>query len=118
VGSQQDSKVVRGKRSVLAAAAIAVLMVVVGVPRLHADDDRAHCRHETEKAEAKLDRAIADHGKHSHEAVERMEDLRKQRESCYEHIHEWWDGKDQSWHHDDDFGKDLHDHGDHGPDSK
>ena len=107
------------KHSALAVAVIAVLMLLMGAPRLRADDQMEKCRHDAEKAEAKLDRAIAEHGKHSHEAAERMEDLRKQREHCYERIHEWWDGKDQRWHHDDDFGTDLHDRDhDHHPDSK
>lgn len=102
----------RSKRSIFAAAVVAVLMLFMGVPRLHADDEFAECRHKTEKAEAKLDDAIARHGEHSHEAAKQMEDLRKQRENCYEHLHQWWDGKDQKWHKDDDFGTDLHHRGD------
>ena len=59
----------RSKRSIFAAAVVAVLMLFMGVPRLHADDEFAECRHKTEKAEAKLDDAIARHGEHSHEAA-------------------------------------------------
>lgn len=123
VDSQPNAYVTRSKRSVFAAAVVSVLMLFVGVPRLHADDEFAECRHKTEKAEAKLDEAIAKHGKHSHETAERTEDLRKQRETCYDHIHEWWDGRDQKWQRDDDFGKHLHHRGDRDddddrPDSK
>ncbi|MGH9735058.1 MAG: hypothetical protein ACRD8A_10780 [Candidatus Acidiferrales bacterium] len=102
------------RRFGLLAASAAVLMFALGAPVLHAADQFTKCQHDTEKAEAKLDQAIAGHGKHSHEAAKDEETLRKQRESCYEHIHQWWDGKDQKWHHDDDFGTDLHNHG---PDS-
>jgi hypothetical protein len=97
-------------------------MFVVGAPCVRADNQLEKCRHDAEKAEARLDRAITEHGEHSHEAAERMEDLRKQREHCYERLHQWWDGRDQSWHHNDDFGDDLHHRGDHDrdhhPDSK
>ncbi|HLV95157.1 MAG TPA: hypothetical protein VKS44_08185 [Candidatus Acidoferrales bacterium] len=120
---QQNSKITRCKSSMLATAIIAALMLVVGAPRVRADNQLEKCRHNTEKAEAKLDRAITEHGEHSHEAAERMEDLRKQREHCYERLHQWWDGRDQSWHRNDDFGDDLHHRGDHDhdhdhPDSK
>jgi uncharacterized protein YndB with AHSA1/START domain/uncharacterized membrane-anchored protein YhcB (DUF1043 family) len=118
VNAEQISNVARGKRSMLAASVIAVLMLFIGAPRAHGDDQFSKCQRDTQKAEAKLDKAVAEHGKHSHEAAERIEDLRKQRESCYEHIHQWWDGREQKWRHDDDFGKDLHNRDDRVPDSK
>lgn len=114
MNSYRDSTAARRTRSVLASAVIGLLMLLIVAPRLHAADQFTKCQRDAEKAEAKLDQAIAEHGKHSHEAAQREEDLRKQREHCYETIHEWWDGKDQKWHHDDDFGTDLHNHG---PDS-
>lgn len=114
MNSHPDLNATRRGRFGLLAAAAAVLMFALGASALHAADQFTKCQRDAEKAEAKLDQAIAEHGKHSHEAAHREEDLRKQREHCYETIHEWWDGKDQKWHHDDDFGTDLHNHG---PDS-
>lgn len=114
MNSHRDLNATRRGRFGLLAAAAAVLMFALGASALHAADQFTKCQRDAEKAEAKLDQAIAEHGKHSHEAAQREEDLRKQREHCYETIHEWWDGKDQKWHHDDDFGTDLHNHG---PDS-
>ncbi len=95
-------------RSALATIMMALFLMFVGLP-LRADDDRTKCQRDTEKAETKLDEAIRAHGSHSHEASEKMEDLRKQRERCYDRFHEWWDGRDQRWHDDRDFGRDLHD---------
>ena len=100
----------RRRQSFLAAAMVALFLMFVGLPALHADD-RTKCQRDTEKAEAKLDDAIRAHGEHSHEAADRMEDLRKQREHCYDRFHEWWDAKEQKWHDDNDFGHDLHDRG-------
>ncbi|HEX5424334.1 MAG TPA: hypothetical protein VFW94_12350 [Candidatus Acidoferrales bacterium] len=114
MNSHREMNPMRCRPFGLLAAASAVLMFALGAPVLHAADPLTKCQRDTEKAEAKLDKAVAEHGKHSHEAAKDEENLRKQRETCYEHIHEWWDGKDQKWHHDDDYGTDLHNHG---PDS-
>lgn len=96
-------------RSFLAGAMVALFLMFVTLPALHADD-RTKCQRDTERAEAKLDEAIRAHGEHSHEAADRTEDLRKQRERCYDRFHEWWDGKGHKWHDDRDYGNDLHDH--------
>lgn len=97
-------------RSALAALMMALFFMFVGQPGLRADDDRTKCQRDTEKAETRLDDAIQAHGEHSHEAADRMNDLRKQRERCYDRFHEWWDGREQRWHDDRDFDHDLHDH--------
>ena len=95
------------RQSFVAAAMVALFLMFVALPALHADD-RTRCQKDTEKAEMKLDEAIRTHGGLSHEAAVKMEDLRKQREHCYDRFHEWWDGREQRWHDDNDFGQDLH----------
>jgi hypothetical protein len=81
----------------------------VGLPPLHADDDRTKCQRRVEKAEARYDDAVRDHGKHSHEADARREELNRERENCYERFHQWWDGKEQRWRDDKDWDHDDHD---------
>lgn len=98
------------ERSALTLAVITFLLMFVGLPRLRAADDRAKCQQHIEKAEARLDDAIRAHGPRSPEADARRQDLRKEREWCYDHYHQWWDGKAQRWHTDRDWDKDDHDH--------
>jgi len=112
LNSLWNSSRARAKHSALVGVIAAALMIFTAVPRAHADDQFTKCRHDADKAEAKLDQAIAKHGGHSEEATEAREHLRKQREHCYERIHQWWDARKQKWEHDDDFGKDLHHHHD------
>lgn len=93
-------------------------MTFAAAPRLHADNDFAKCRRNSEKAELKWQKVIADHGRGSDQARDAMKDVRDQRESCYEHIHQWWNAKDQKWEKNDHVDKGLQDHSDHGPDAK
>ena len=72
------------------------LFVAASVPRAHADD-RSHCQHAIEKAEARLDRAIHEKGEHSREAEARRHDLNVERENCWNRYHQWWNGKDRRW---------------------
>lgn len=110
----------RNGHSWLAAAVIAILMTfAAAAPGAHADDQFTKCRHHADKAEAKLDQAIAQHGSHSEEATEARQNLRKQREHCYERIHQWWDARKQKWERNDNFDKDLrHGDNDHDRDSR
>lgn len=73
-----------------------MLFMAAAVPRAHADD-RSHCQHAIEKAEARLDQAIQKHGEHSHEADERRRDLNAERENCWNKYHQWWNGKEHRW---------------------
>ena len=84
-----------GKSAVAAVMAWALLLFVAA-PLVHADD-RSRCQHAIEKAEAKLDRAIHDHGDHSRAADDRRRDLNAERERCWGAYHQWWNGKDHRW---------------------
>ena len=65
-------------RAVLITATLAGFLLI---PSTVAANDG--CRHRIERAEARLDRAIRDHGYDSHQARERREQLRDARESCH-----------------------------------
>ena len=54
----------------------------VTVPQSYADD-HAKCQRQIERAESKLDQAIRKHGERSHQAEQRRQDLRAQRERCW-----------------------------------
>lgn len=108
--SQRKSRFILKTKSILASALIAGFMTVAVAPRLRADNDFSKCREKTEKIELKWEKAIADHGRDSEEAREHANDLRNQRQQCYEKIHQWWDAKRQKWQKNDHFDKDLHDH--------
>lgn len=84
-----------------ASAAVAMgmsvaLLVFITAPRAHADD-RGACQHAIEKAEARLDKAIHDHGDHSREAEDRRRDLNAERQKCWDKYHQWWNGKEHRW---------------------
>ena len=85
-----------GKAAVAALIAAALMWFVAAAPQAHADD-RSHCQHAIEKAEANLDKAIRDHGDHSHEAEDRRRDLNAERQHCWEAYHQWWNGKEHRW---------------------
>jgi len=72
------------------------LSLFVAAPGLLADN-RDKCQHAIEKAEARLDKAIHDHGDHSRAADERRRDLNAERERCWNENHAWWNGKDHRW---------------------
>jgi hypothetical protein len=84
-----------GKEAV-AAFVVVALLLFVATPILHADG-RSKCQHAVEKAEAKLDKAIHDHGDRSPQAEARRRDLNAEREHCWEKYHQWWNGRDHRW---------------------
>ena len=69
----------------------------VTVPQLYADD-HAHCQHQIERAESKLDEAIRKHGERSHQADQRRRDLNAEREKCWNQYKGYWNGHDHQWH--------------------
>ena len=93
-------------KTAVAAVMVAALSWFVAAPLADADD-RSHCQHAIEKAEARLDKAIRDKGERSHEAEDRRHDLNAERQRCWEQHHQWWNGKEhrweteQNWDHDD-----------------
>jgi len=88
-----------------AVVTMGAFLFLAGAPRVHADD-REHCRRRIDKAEARLNDAIAKHGEHSREAVDRWHDLRTERERCFKAYHQWWSGQDQKWHDEENWNRD------------
>ncbi len=84
-----------GSAAIVAITAVAILLFTA-TPRVHADD-RAHCQHAIEKAEANLDRAIHAHGERSPQADTRRRELNEERQHCWDKYHQWWNGKDHRW---------------------
>jgi hypothetical protein len=94
-------------------AAVVVALAVswfISAPLAHADDDRSHCQHAVEKAESRLNRAIAHNGEHSREAEDRRRDLNAERQRCWERHHQWWNGHEHRWETEQNWD---HDHDDH-----
>ncbi len=85
-----------GKTAIATLVAWALLLFVAAAPRAHADD-RSHCQHAIEKAEARLDKAIHDKGEHSRDAEDRRRDLNAERQRCWDQYHQWWNGHEHRW---------------------
>lgn len=83
-------------KSTVAAVMAAALFLFVAAPLVHADE-KEKCQHAIEKAEARLDRAVREHGEHSHEADDRRRDLNAERERCWNAYHQWYNGKEHRW---------------------
>jgi hypothetical protein len=83
-------------KSAVAAVMVWALLLFVAAPLVHADE-REKCQHAIEKAEVRLDRAIHDHGEHSHAAEARRRELYAERERCWNAHHQWWNGKEHRW---------------------
>src|SRR5208282_5268541 len=86
----------RFRKAAVAAVTAVAFLLLVATPSIHADE-RDKCRHAIEKAEARLDRAIHNHGEHSHQAEDRRRDLNAERERCWGQYHQWWNGRDHRW---------------------
>lgn len=86
----------RMTKMAVAAVMAAALSWFVAVPLVHAED-RSACQHAVEKAEARLDKAIHDHGDHSPEADARRRDLNAERQHCWDKYHQWWNGREHRW---------------------
>ncbi len=95
-------------KAAVAGLVVWALLFFVAAPRAHADD-RSHCQHAVEKAEANLDRAIHDHGDHSPQAESRRRALNAERQRCWDQYHQWWNGKEHRWETEQNWDND-HDH--------
>ena len=98
-------------KTAVAAVIIAALSWFVAVPVVRADD-RSHCQHAVEKAEARLDQAVAHNGEHSRQADDRRRDLNAERQRCWEAHHQWWNGHEHRWETEQNWDRD-HDHDNH-----
>jgi hypothetical protein len=97
-------------QTLVAFATMSAFLFLVAAPRAHADE-RDKCRQRVEKAEGRLNAAVAKHGANSPEARDRWHELRTEREHCWTAYHQWWDGRDHRWRTDPDW-----DHDDRWPD--
>ena len=69
-------------KTLVAAAMLSVLLAFVAVPRSQADD-RGKCQHSAERAQAKLNDAIARYGGNSQQAINRWHQLNAVRQQCW-----------------------------------
>jgi hypothetical protein len=97
-----------GTSAVVSAALLGAAFVLISAPRAQADD-REKCQHRIEKAEARLDRAVREHGERSSQARSSRHALNEEREHCYSAYHVWWNGAERRWHNDRDWDRDDRD---------
>ena len=104
---------VRYGKAIVAGAVVAAFLLFVNVPLAQAEN-RSRCQRQVEKAEARLNRAIARHGERSSQAREARRDLNSQRGVCWDRHHAWYNGQDRQWHTERDWDRDQNqnDHGD------
>ena len=95
-------------KAVIAAAVLSVALLVVAVPRSYAHDydDWGRCQQRVELAEAKLNRAIWQHGFYSRQAQRRRYELVQARQRCWNRNRAWWDGRAHQWRSDRDWDRD------------
>lgn len=91
-------------RTMVAAATLSVLALVVLAPRAQADE-RSNCQKRIEKAESRLHDAVRRHGPSSRQANDRRRDLNAERERCWERHHAWWGLRDRQWHNERDWDR-------------
>ena len=72
-------------RNVLFVAVLGAWLLVGGVARAHAGDQRSDCDRRIQRAEEKLKKEVDRHGEHSPQAEKKRHDLEEVRRSCGEH---------------------------------
>jgi len=98
-----------GTSGVITSALVSATFVFICVPSAKADE-REKCQHHIEKAEARLDRAVREHGESSAQARSSRHALNEEREHCWSAYHVWWNGVEHRWHNDRDWDRDDRDH--------
>lgn len=101
----------RAGRAVMAAGVLSAALLVVAVPSASARDfdDRGRCQERVERAEAKFNRAVWQHGLYSRQAQRRRYELIQARQQCWNRSHQWWDGRAHQWRNDRDWDRDDRD---------
>ncbi len=79
-----------------AVLAMGAMFMFAAVPQVRAEDHK-ECQEHIQKAQAKLDRAIAKHGERSPDAEHARQDLNAERDRCWNKYHGYW-GADNRWH--------------------
>jgi hypothetical protein len=85
-------------RTLLSATALAGVILLGGTQIASADHHGCEAR--IERAEIRLDRAIARDGVHSWAARQARANLDDVRRACWRDEHGWWDGHLHIWHTD------------------
>jgi hypothetical protein len=95
-------------KAVMTTAVLGAALTLVAVPRASARDfdDRGRCQERVEKAEAKLNQAIWQHGRYSRQAERRRYELVQARQNCWSRTRSWWDAREHRWRTDHDWDRD------------
>ncbi len=101
-------EVARAGKAVAVAGTLGAALLLVAVPRAsaHDFDDRGGCQERVERAEARLDQAIWQHGVYSRQAQHRRYELAQARERCWRENRAWWDGRARRWRSGRDWDRD------------
>lgn len=75
-----------------------LLASVVALPLAARADERDHCRNMVERDEQRVQWAIYNHGQDSLETQISRQRLNEARQRCWDEVHVWWNGRDNSWH--------------------
>ena len=99
---------VRFGRTVIMTAVLGAGLMLVAVPSAsaHDFDDRGRCQERVERAEARLNQAIWQHGLYSRQAERRRYELVQARQSCWNRNRSWWDAREHRWRSDRDWDRD------------
>lgn len=122
MNARQNHIYTRIKKAAIGTATTGALLLFIGsaVPQYaHAQDQDEHhemrerdrrgmekCQRRTQKAEAKLNEEMREHGNRSRQADRAWLQLREQRQRCFTAYHQWWNGRDQQWREDNDWNRD------------
>lgn len=95
-------------RAVITTAVLGAALMFVAVPRAsaHDFDDRGRCQERVERAEARLNQAIWQHGPYSRQAERRRYELVQARQNCWSRTRSWWDAREHRWRTDRDWDRD------------
>ncbi len=100
---------IRVAKTAVAGLVMSLAMLLAATPQMRADDDdRSHCQHAVERAEARLNHAIEKRGEQSREAQDRRRDLYAERERCWGKYHQWWNGREHRWETEHNWDADDH----------
>lgn len=122
MNARQNYIYTRIKKAAIGTATTGALLLFIGsaVPQYaHAQDQDQHhemrerdrrgmekCQRRIQKAEAKLNEEMREHGNRSRQADRAWMQLREQRQRCFTAYHRWWNGRDQQWREDNDWNRD------------
>jgi hypothetical protein len=92
------------------ALALAAVLMFAASPSVHAAT--RDCQRRIARADHRLDQAVARHGYRSSQAAHARQELREERERCWNGGHRWWDEHEHRWHTERDWDDRDHDRDD------